>query len=156
MLEATKVHQLKLIDHHVSNTQEPKPKVLSNEITHQDNQSRQKSQSYCAACNEEDPATPKAVVKQSCSTSKVTKDSLIGVSIMVAMLLIMSIWGRVCAILCMSAGLYCIPLIQRDRDATVSHTNTSLDTDLNTKLHKKKVMLHGLLQRDNKLAIGIS
>ncbi|XP_021735422.1 uncharacterized protein At5g23160-like [Chenopodium quinoa] len=168
ILEATKAHQQrKRIDHHVSNLVQ-EPKVPSKGIIiPKDIQNHPKIQSNCDTCHREDVADHKAtsvVVRGSWSTNKVIKDSLLGMAIMIAMLVIMSIWGRFCAILCMSAWLYCIPLFRVTRDVAITQNNTNIKLDntgkttknLNLELYKKKVVLQGLLQRDHKNAIGIS
>ncbi|XP_021750619.1 uncharacterized protein At5g23160-like [Chenopodium quinoa] len=167
ILEATKAHQqLKRIDHHVSKNLAQEPKVPTKGIIiPRDKQSYPKNQSYCNTCHKEDPADHKVTnfVGRSWSTNKVIKDSLLGMAIMIVMLVIMSIWGRFCAILCMSAWLYCIPLFRGTRDVAITrnNTNTKLDNtdkvkNLNLELYKKKVVLQGLLQRDHKNATGIS
>ncbi|KAK9663824.1 hypothetical protein RND81_14G000900 [Saponaria officinalis] len=91
-------------------------------------------------CGEEE-AVKKSIQS---SRNKVAKDSLKGVSIMVIMLIIMSIWGRLCAILCMSAWLYCVPLLRVFRDAT------NIKIEMASKLYskRKRVTLEGLLQSD--------
>ncbi|XP_010688695.2 uncharacterized protein At5g23160 [Beta vulgaris subsp. vulgaris] len=159
ILEATKSQQLKQIDHHVV-SKTIQPNVPSKGSTHQDDENRPTNQSYCATChNDQHPATLK-VVKRPTFGNKSTNDSLIGISIMLSSLIILLIWGRLCAILCMCGWLYCTPLLRGDRVVVVTpknQMNTKLSMqDYNSEMHKKKVVLQGFLQRDHKSAIAIS
>ncbi|KAH9612115.1 hypothetical protein KSS87_002595 [Heliosperma pusillum] len=92
--------------------------------------------------------------------NKVVKDSFVGVSIMVITLIIMSIWGRLCAILCMSVWLYCVSLLRACRDASPNLDNVK--KDVASKLYKtttnkrKRVTLEGLFQLDRDTKIGAS
>lgn len=141
----------------------PQPNMLTKKrIPHQqeDTESHPKTEStYCDTCHRKDSSAPKAV-KQCILTKKVTKDSMIGVSIMLSMLIILLIWGRICAILCMSAWLYCLPLLRPVNRAVIvpDHTERKLAiiNHSNSEMHKKKIVLQGLLQRDHKSAFAIS
>ncbi|KAK8521147.1 hypothetical protein V6N12_005058 [Hibiscus sabdariffa] len=70
----------------------------------------------------------------------------------VVALIIIALWGRLCAILCTSACLYVCP-----RFRTRSNGNeTTADSDgeyLNSKEYKKKVVLEGLLQRNHRFTL---
>ncbi|KAL4383089.1 hypothetical protein GQ457_15G012340 [Hibiscus cannabinus] len=78
-------------------------------------------------------------------------EPMMGLSIITVTLIIMVLWGRVCAILCTSAWLY---ICARFRTRTRSKGNESTansnsdDSYLNSKEYKKKVVLEGLLQRN--------
>ncbi|CAO2814042.1 unnamed protein product [Amaranthus hypochondriacus] len=161
MLEATKVHQhCKLIDHQTTKTQEPMLTIKRITNQQEDKESYPKTEStYCDTCHKKDSSAPKAV-KQCILTKKVTKDSIIGVSIMLSMLIILLIWGRMCAILCMSAWLYCLPLLRPINRAVIipDHTEKKLViiNRSDSEMHNKKIVLQGLLQRDHKSAFAIS
>ncbi|XP_061337804.1 uncharacterized protein At5g23160 [Gastrolobium bilobum] len=110
------------------------------------------------------PAQPKRQVRAVSSsmqknqtTSKRTRgrsnDTLVGMSVVVVTLVIMIFWGRFCAILCTSAWLYFIPRFRKS--ATVNddddpNTKSINDVDLDSKLHKKKVIMEGLLERNHR------
>lgn len=84
-------------------------------------------------------------------------DPIIGMSVLVVTLVIMIFWGRFCAILCTSAWLYFIP---RFRDSVVvvddddHHDDAKMKSknvvDLDSEEYKKKVIMEGLLGRNNR------
>lgn len=86
-------------------------------------------------------------------------DPIFGVSIVMVTLVIMLVWGKLCAILCTSAWLFMVPrLIRRAMDSNVVVENglNSGERDLNSEDYKKKVVLEGLLQRNRRsTVIGI-
>lgn len=90
--------------------------------------------------------------------SRVEKfDPVIGISIIVLTLMIMLIWGRLCAILCTSAGCYFLPRV-RDAAALAKRKRTGIDgsayvPDLNSELYKRKVVLDGFLGRQNRVSL---
>ncbi|KAK8658390.1 hypothetical protein V6N13_036597 [Hibiscus sabdariffa] len=80
-------------------------------------------------------------------------EPMMGLSIITVTLIIMVLWGRVCAILCTSAWLYiCARFRTRTRskgnESTANSNSNSDDSYLNSKEYKKKVVLEGLLQRN--------
>lgn len=81
-------------------------------------------------------------------------DSAMGVSIIMVTLVIMLVWGRLCAILCTSAWFYF-----RSRYRTINNNNDTKSTvnsdesDLNSKEYKKKIVLEGLLERNHRVAL---
>ncbi|KAK2453753.1 hypothetical protein QL285_001392 [Trifolium repens] len=84
-------------------------------------------------------------------------DPIIGMSVLVVTLVIMIFWGRFCAILCTSAWLYFIPRFTNsvvvgvdnhdDDDAKMKSKNV---VDLDSEEYKKKVIMEGLLGRNNR------
>ncbi|XP_045788348.1 uncharacterized protein At5g23160 [Trifolium pratense] len=85
-------------------------------------------------------------------------DPIIGMSVLVVTLVIMIFWGRFCAILCTSAWLYFIPRFRNsvvvvdvddhdDIDAKMKSKNV---VDLDSEEYKKKVIMEGLLGRNNR------
>ena len=79
-------------------------------------------------------------------------DHVMGMSIIMVTLIIMLLWGRLCAILCTSAWFYFCPRLRTttiyDNDSTTANSN---DLDLNSEEYKKKVVLEGLLQRNHRI-----
>lgn len=87
-------------------------------------------------------------------------DSIIGMSIILVTLVIMMLWGKLCAILCTSAWFFIAPrLVAAGEHSAVataeerrpeSHNNL----DLESVEYKKKVVLEGLLQRNHRNVVG--
>ncbi|KAJ4849416.1 hypothetical protein Tsubulata_007253 [Turnera subulata] len=73
-------------------------------------------------------------------------DPIIGLSILLVTLIIMVLWGRVCAILCTSAWFYFIPRIRTGADQDTPK-NGSAEPNFDSEEYKKKVVLEGLLER---------
>ncbi|MBA0682798.1 hypothetical protein Goari_024491 [Gossypium aridum] len=81
-------------------------------------------------------------------------DSAMGLSIIMVILVIMLVWGRVCAILCTSAWFYFrsrYRTINNDND--IESTANSNESDLNSKEYKKKIVLEGLLERNHRVGL---
>ncbi|GMJ00535.1 hypothetical protein like AT5G08240 [Hibiscus trionum] len=74
-------------------------------------------------------------------------EPMIGISVIMVTLIILVLWGRVCAILCTSAWLYICPRFRARSNANESTANPN-DTYLSSKEYKKKVVLEGLLHRN--------
>ncbi|KAH1074010.1 hypothetical protein J1N35_026338 [Gossypium stocksii] len=84
----------------------------------------------------------------------------LGMSVIVVTLIIMLVWGRLCAILCTSAWLYFCPLLRTRVNGNGSSsggggesTQNLNDSYLNSKEYKKKVVLEGLLHRNNRITL---
>lgn len=81
-------------------------------------------------------------------------DSIVGMSVLVVTLVIMIFWGRFCAILCTSAWLYFIPRLRNNvvvNDDDIGPKVKSNDiVDLDSEEYKKKVIMEGLLGRNNR------
>lgn len=87
-------------------------------------------------------------------------DSIIGMSIILVTLVIMMLWGKLCAILCTSAWFFIAPRLggagehsavaTADKRLPESHNNL----DLESVEYKKKVVLEGLLQRNHRNVVG--
>ncbi|KAK8586100.1 hypothetical protein V6N13_130625 [Hibiscus sabdariffa] len=76
-------------------------------------------------------------------------EPMMGLSIITVTLVIMVLWGRVCAILCTSAWLYIFARFRTRSNGNESTANSNSDDSyLNSKEYKKKVVLEGLLQRN--------
>lgn len=84
-------------------------------------------------------------------------DPIFGMSIIMVTLVIMLLWGKLCAILCTSAWFFMVPRLRRAMDSNVVVENglNSGERDLNSEEYKKKVVLEGLLQRNRRIVIGI-
>ncbi|XVE66347.1 hypothetical protein DITRI_Ditri08aG0073100 [Diplodiscus trichospermus] len=79
-------------------------------------------------------------------------DTVMGMSILMVTLIMMLLWGRLCAILCTSAWFY---FCRRFRATNYNNetTTNSKDLDLNSEEYKKKVVLEGLLQRNRRITL---
>ncbi|XP_039036873.1 uncharacterized protein At5g23160-like [Hibiscus syriacus] len=75
-------------------------------------------------------------------------EPVMGISIIMVTLIIMAIWGRVCAILCTSACLYIFPRFRTRSIGNESTTPNADDLHLSSEEYKKKVVLEGLLWRN--------
>ncbi|KAA8528922.1 hypothetical protein F0562_033590 [Nyssa sinensis] len=87
-------------------------------------------------------------------------DPVVGMSIIMVTLIIMLLWGRLCAILFTSAWFYFIPRFKTnatvESNATVKDECNSGDSDVNSGEHKKKVVLEGFLERNHRFnGLGI-
>ncbi|KAF8115660.1 hypothetical protein N665_0025s0120 [Sinapis alba] len=91
--------------------------------------------------------------------SRVEKfDPVIGISVIVLTLVIMLLWGRLCAILCTSAWCYFLPRI-RDAAALAKRKRSGSDgseyvPDLNSESYKRKVVMDGFLGRQNRVSLS--
>lgn len=88
--------------------------------------------------------------KNSITTDQVVEkfDHLMGISVIMVTMIVMLLWGRLCAILCMSAWFY---FCARFRSTIYNYDSPSKSStpDLNSDEYKKKVVLEGLLERNN-------
>ncbi|KAK9275606.1 hypothetical protein L1049_022873 [Liquidambar formosana] len=84
-------------------------------------------------------------------------DPMVGMSIIMVTLIIMLLWGRLCAILCTSAWFYFIPRIWASvkSNGTTQNKSNSDDVDINSEEYKKKVVLDGFLERNHRSPFGI-
>ena len=80
-------------------------------------------------------------------------EPLVGMSVVMVTLVIMLLWGRLCAILCTSAWLYFVPrLSSAVVDPTIDGLGAgsgSRGLDLGSEECKKKVVFEGFLERNN-------
>ncbi|KAK3422010.1 hypothetical protein EUGRSUZ_G02576 [Eucalyptus grandis] len=74
-------------------------------------------------------------------------DSVVGMSIIMVTLVIMILWGRLCAILCTAVWFYFIPQLRWWLASERPVKGDGPDPDLNSEEHKKRVVLEGLLER---------
>lgn len=79
-------------------------------------------------------------------------DTLVGVSVIMVTLIILLLWGRLCAILCTSAWFYFVPRLSsavKNDGVLVERTPTRNPkaVDLNSGEYKRKVVLEGFLER---------
>ncbi|XP_015868706.3 uncharacterized protein At5g23160 [Ziziphus jujuba] len=82
-------------------------------------------------------------------------DSVVGMSVIMVTLVILFLWGRLCAILCTSAWFYFVPrfrsVMANDNRVFVETTPTTKKNpetvDFNSGEYKKKVVLEGFLER---------
>lgn len=144
MLEASKVQQLNKLRNHALINPQDQLKVLVKEIesVQSDNgvQSVQ-SDDDVASCDKQSRQTSKAKQTACGTASNVTKDSLMGVSIMLATLIIMGVCGKLCAILCMSVWFYCVPLVHAAKSINESPRESDTKTNLGQEQCKKRVVL---------------
>ncbi|XVE49740.1 hypothetical protein DITRI_Ditri01bG0105400 [Diplodiscus trichospermus] len=80
-------------------------------------------------------------------------DPVIGMSIIMVTLIIMLLWGRLCAILCTSVWFYICSsrTTVTNKGITVKNTANSSDLELNSEEYKRKVVLEGLLERNHRV-----
>lgn len=91
------------------------------------------------------------------SRGALDSNSVIGLSVIVVILVLMLFLGKMYAILCTSAWFYMIPRLRTAVDSNVT-VNKGLDSnmpDFNSDEHKKRVVLEGLLQRNQRNVIRI-
>ncbi|XP_039035032.1 uncharacterized protein At5g23160-like [Hibiscus syriacus] len=79
-------------------------------------------------------------------------DTVTGLSIIMVILVMMLLWGRLCAILCASAWFYFYyRTAVKDNDIKII---TDADaSDLNSEEYKKRIVLEGLLERNHKITL---
>ncbi|KAF7827869.1 Transmembrane protein [Senna tora] len=81
---------------------------------------------------------------------------MMGMCMLVVTLVIMIVWGRLCAILCTSAWLYFVPRFNKTtahegNDVVINNTQNSKEEDyLDSEVYKKRVVLEGLLERNHR------
>ncbi|KAJ8759381.1 hypothetical protein K2173_006901 [Erythroxylum novogranatense] len=95
--------------------------------------------------------TVKKPQKDSGAMAKSSSDPMVGVSIITVTLLLMLLCGRVCAVLCTCAWFYFVPRLRTvvdplDCDRKIG----SIEPDLDSEEHKKRVVLEGLLERNHR------
>ncbi|XP_041009887.1 uncharacterized protein LOC121254001 [Juglans microcarpa x Juglans regia] len=79
-------------------------------------------------------------------------DPVVGLSIIMITLMIMLVWGRLCAVICTSAWFYFVPRLSnasKSRETVGKDPNNSHDQDYDSEEHKKKVVMEGFLERNN-------
>ncbi|AED91273.1 hypothetical protein AtNW77_Chr5g0091841 [Arabidopsis thaliana] len=82
-------------------------------------------------------------------------DPVIGISIIILTLMIMLVWGRLCAILCTSAWCYVLPRVRDAAALAKRKRNGSASVpDLNSESYKRKVVLDGFLGRQNRVSLS--
>ncbi|CAH1414707.1 unnamed protein product [Lactuca virosa] len=87
-------------------------------------------------------------------------DSVIGMSVILVTLLIMLLWGKICAVLCTSAWFFIAPRLVAGGERSVLPTaekgrqDSHINLDLESTEYKKKVVLEGLLQRNHRNVVG--
>ncbi|KAL4569988.1 hypothetical protein LXL04_025637 [Taraxacum kok-saghyz] len=87
-------------------------------------------------------------------------DSVIGMSVILVTLVIMLLWGKICAILCTSAWFFIAPRLVAGGERSASSTakkgrqDSHKNLDLESTEYKKKVVLEGLLQRNHRNVVG--
>ncbi|PON98856.1 Transmembrane protein [Trema orientale] len=80
-------------------------------------------------------------------------EPLVGMSVVMVTLVIMVLWGRVCAILCTSAWLYFVPRLSNTAagsDGLIGNGSGSKNPELESELSKKKVVFEGFLERNHR------
>ncbi|CAH2073557.1 unnamed protein product [Thlaspi arvense] len=145
-------------------TKETKPKDLRDRPTDRSNSIESLGSSKEDTCPVQisDSSTrygkPDSKPSRAKNGSRVEKfDPVVGISIIILTLMIMLIWGRLCAILCTSACCYFLPRL-RDAAALAKRKRSSSDgsayvPDLNSELYKRKVVLDGFLGRQNRVSL---
>ncbi|XP_065853455.1 uncharacterized protein At5g23160-like [Euphorbia lathyris] len=80
-------------------------------------------------------------------------DALMGMSIIMVTLVIILIWGRVCAIICTCTWLYFVPRLRQYGEAQTQLVNLkpgqTLQLDFSSNKYKKRVVFEGFLERRN-------
>ncbi|KAH8503033.1 hypothetical protein H0E87_014379 [Populus deltoides] len=72
----------------------------------------------------------------------------VGMSVIIMTLVLMLVWGKLCAILCASAWFYFVPRL-RSEDS-VSHGLISAESFYDSEEYKKKVVMDGFLERSRR------
>lgn len=75
-------------------------------------------------------------------------DPIVGMSVIMVTLIIMLLWGRLCAILCTSAWFYFIPMLKNAIGSDIGIDSNSKTLDMNSEEYKKRVVLEGFLRRN--------
>ncbi|GJS22184.1 hypothetical protein Tco_1170053 [Tanacetum coccineum] len=89
-------------------------------------------------------------------------DSIVGMSVILVTLLIMVLWGKLCAILCTSAWFFVAPRLGGPEGhsaiamAEKRRLESGDDVDLESVEYKKKVVMEGLLKRNHRNIVGRS
>ncbi|KAL6970125.1 hypothetical protein U1Q18_029830 [Sarracenia purpurea var. burkii] len=81
-------------------------------------------------------------------------DPVVGMSILMVIVVIMLVWGKLCAVLCTSAWFYFAPRLRNAKGGSnVSEENGSnrLGFGLDDQEYKKKVVLEGFLERKRRV-----
>ncbi|KAI3698646.1 hypothetical protein L2E82_42348 [Cichorium intybus] len=87
-------------------------------------------------------------------------DSVIGMSVILVTLVIMVLWGKLCAILCTSAWFFVAPRLVAAGERSTGPTpkkrrqDSHNNLDLESMEYKKRVVLEGLLQRNHRNVVG--
>ncbi|KAJ0266133.1 hypothetical protein HA466_0001790 [Hirschfeldia incana] len=145
-------------------TKETKPKDLQVVTTDRSKPTEPLGSSRGDTCNERIPNTArygKSETKPSREKNgrRVEKlDPVIGISVIVLTLVIMLVWGRLCAILCTSAWCYFLPRL-RDAAALAKRKRSGSDgsvcaPDLSSESYKRKVVMDGFLGRQNRVSLS--
>ncbi|CAK7337987.1 unnamed protein product [Dovyalis caffra] len=95
------------------------------------------------------PARSRVMVKKPHKENEKKFDPLVGMSIIVVTLMIMLLWGKLCAILCTSAWFYFVPRL-RSEDDTVKNDLRTRELNYDSEGYKKKVILEGFLGRNRR------
>lgn len=79
-------------------------------------------------------------------------DHLVGLLVLMVTLAVMFVWGRACAVGCLCACFYLVPLLRR---TTVTEGNSGgkeniVKVDIESETYKKRVVLEGLLERNGR------
>ncbi|KAJ6301451.1 hypothetical protein OIU77_015702 [Salix suchowensis] len=72
--------------------------------------------------------------------------STIGLCLVLISLMVLVLWGKVCAILCTSTWLFLVPRCSKARNN--SSQNIFYDEGIDSKEYKKKIIMEGLLERN--------
>ncbi|XP_039068749.1 uncharacterized protein At5g23160-like [Hibiscus syriacus] len=79
-------------------------------------------------------------------------DPVTGLSIIMVTLVIMLLWGRLCAVLCTSAWFY-FHYRTAVNDNSIKIESDSNISDLDSEEYKKRIVLEGLLERNHKITL---
>ncbi|KAL0736314.1 hypothetical protein Bca4012_012524 [Brassica carinata] len=145
-------------------TKETKPKDLQVVTTDRSKTTEPLASSRGDTCPDRIPNSsryvkPEMKPSRGKNRSRVEKfDPVIGISVIVLTLVIMLVWGRVCAILCTSAWCYFLPRL-RDAAALAKRKGSGSDgsayvPDLNSESYKRKVVMDGFLGRQNRVSLS--
>ncbi|GMH10903.1 hypothetical protein Nepgr_012744 [Nepenthes gracilis] len=84
-------------------------------------------------------------------------DPIFGLTIIAITLMIMLIWGRLCAVLCTSVWFYCVPRLIRAAQCDNGDSNGKINgPDFDSELYNQKIVLEGFLQRDHKVSVAVN
>ncbi|GAB2285018.1 hypothetical protein Dimus_019474 [Dionaea muscipula] len=101
------------------------------------------------------PGPDRPVRMRRADVRRVGRGPVAGVSILAVMLVILFIWGRLCALLCTSVLFYCVPRVKRtdgndDEDDDGDKNDEINGSDVLDHGYNERVVLQGFLRRDGR------
>ncbi|KAG9441931.1 hypothetical protein H6P81_017785 [Aristolochia fimbriata] len=83
-------------------------------------------------------------------------DPVVGMSVLIVALVVLLLWGRLCAVFCTAAWFYFVPRLRKETRPPESRAGSgSSSPDKDSVEYKKKVVMEGLLERSHRSAAAI-